>query len=107
MNITLAAEAKEAVAKTTPFQRFLMSQGKKLFIGEERRAGWSGKLPFYLFFCGDCGHYAKDYPHGFIERQYLLCSHCGAHHSFVPLWPRLVAPCRSFYLTLRYRFTGR
>ena len=87
MNIPFAIEAKVALAKTTPLQRFLMSQrGKKLYLGDEQRTGWLGKLPFYLFLCKDCGHHAKDYPHGHIERQYLLCSHCGAHQYFIPWW---------------------
>ena len=87
MNTVFAAEANDALAKATPREKRLMEQnGKKLYIGHEQREGWSGALPFYLFFCKDCGRYAKDYPHGYLDLRYLLCSHCRAHHDFVPWW---------------------
>ncbi|MBU6415053.1 hypothetical protein KGQ34_02330 [Patescibacteria group bacterium] len=84
MNFALAREAQEALKKTTRWQRFCMKmRGKKLYLGCEQKEGWSGKLPFYLFWCSACEHYAKDYPHGFIERQYLICSYCGQQQDFV------------------------
>lgn len=87
MNIAFNAEAEWALSKMTPAQKLLMRRhGKKIYLGREQREGWSGALPFYLFWCEDCGHFAKDYPHGYIERQYLLCSNCKARHSFVPWW---------------------
>lgn len=104
MNIAFALEAKRALAETTPLQRFLMRRmGKKLCLGHEHREGWTGKLPFYLFWCGDCRHVAKDYPHGCIERQYLLCSHCGVRHDFVPFFVVL----RTMWQMLRFAATYR
>lgn len=92
MNTAFAAEAKSAVGKSTPLQRVLMKKfGKKLYLDHERREGWRGELAFYLFWCDECGNYAKDYAHGHIELQYLSCSHCGAHHYFVPWWVGFVA----------------
>ncbi len=87
MNTAFATEAREATLKMTPHQKLLMEKrGKKIYLGHEQRKGWSGKLPFYLFWCEDCKQYAKDYPHGHIERRYLLCAHCGVYHNFVPWW---------------------
>lgn len=104
MNIVFHVEAKEALAKATPLQRFLMRRfGKKCYLGHEQRAGWRGELPFYLFLCEACGHHAKDYPHGFIHRQYLLCSHCGERHDFVPWWVAFVKT----WQTLRFAMTSR
>jgi hypothetical protein len=85
MNIVFAAEAEEALAKTTPRQRSLVCEkGEKLYLGHEQRAGWNGELPFYLFLCEVCARPAKDYPHGFTGNQYLSCSHCGERHDFIP-----------------------
>lgn len=92
MNVAFAREAREAFLKMSPLGRSLLVEtGEKVYLGHEQREGWSGKLPFYLFWCHDCGHYAKDYPHGHIERQYLLCSQCGAHHDFRPWWAGILA----------------
>lgn len=89
MNSIFAREAAEALTTTTSFQQFLMKKGKKLYLGDEQREGWSGPIPLYLFLCEACGQHAKDYPHGFIRQQYLSCSHCGERHDFVPLWAKL------------------
>jgi len=108
MNFAFASEAKVALAKTTSFQRSLMSRwGKKIYLGHESRRGWSGTLPFYLFLCDVCGHHAKDYPHGHIERQYLLCSHCDAHHSFIPRWLGLVKLWQSLHAFATHRFARK
>ena len=88
----------------TTFRKFRMQGlGKKLYIGHEQREGWSGRLPFYLFFCGECEHFAKDYPHGFIERQYLICSFCGVRHSFVPWWVPLAQAWAAVKIGIKYR----
>ena len=108
MNIALAQEARRALETTSEFQKFRMKdRGKKIYIGDEQREGWSGKLPFYLFWCSACSHYAKDYPHGHIERRYLICSFCDCKHDFVPWW----VPWRMLYETIRlvarYRFSKK
>ncbi|HEY9585376.1 MAG TPA: hypothetical protein VJJ02_02175 [Candidatus Paceibacterota bacterium] len=87
MNPAYAREAKEALLKMTPRERCLMQEyGRKIYLGHERREGWNGELPFYLFWCGHCEHFAKGYPNGHLEHRYLICSECGEHHDFVPWW---------------------
>jgi len=83
MNPDFAKEADEA-AKNIAFRDGLkmVLVAKKLYIGHEKREGWSGKLPFYLFFCFSCGKIAKDYPHGYTN--YLLCPHCGIRDKLKP-----------------------
>lgn len=104
MNYAFAREANQALSKMTPWQKFKMRyRGKKIYLGHEKRENWSGFLPFYLFWCEDCQHYAKDYPHGFIERQYLTCSHCGIHHHFVPWWVGWVRAWQMLGIAIRYR----
>lgn len=85
-NLEFHNEAQERFAELGFIDRRRVLAGKKLAIGAEQRKDWRGKLPFYLFKCEneDCGRIAKDYPHGYIQRQYLLCSACGTHHDFVP-----------------------
>jgi hypothetical protein len=91
-NSIFAAEAAEALATTTFFQRYVMEKwGKKLYLGDEHRQGWEGAAPFFLFWCDVCEHHAKDYPHGEVENRHLLCSHCGARHDFVPWWAGLAS----------------
>ncbi len=68
------------------FKTFLIRSGRKAYIGHETREGWTGALPFYLFWCDACERYAKDYPHSFPEKRYLSCSNCSAYHRFVPWW---------------------
>jgi len=85
LEIRCAIEAREAVKKCTKLQIFLMKTlGKKVYISHEKHEGWRGELPFYLFWCALCERFAKDYPHGFIETQYLSCPHCNQRHGFVP-----------------------
>ena len=43
-------------------------------VREEKRDGWSGKLPIYRFFCKDCGKFREDYLHGYTDR--LDCPVC-------------------------------
>lgn len=67
-------------------QLFAAAFGKCWFLGNEQRPGFTAAIPFYLFQCKRCGHCAKDYPHGYIERRYLLCSYCEERRDFVPFW---------------------
>lgn len=104
MNIAFVMEARQALEKTSSFQKFLMKcRGEKIYLGDEQREGWTGKLPFYLFWCGRCEKYAKDYPHGYIERQYLICSHCGEIYNFVPWWVAWVSFWQFIRLAIKYR----
>lgn len=86
MNYVFAIEAKEKLKTMTEAKKNKMQSGKKIYIGHEKREGWLGELPFYIFWCESCGNYAKDYPHGHIEFQYLKCSYCDMLHDFVPWW---------------------
>ena len=52
-------------------------KGAQILLGEETREGWSGYLPWYLFWSTCCNKPSKDYAHGFPGDQYFLCSHCG------------------------------
>jgi len=81
-------EARRLAETRTEEERYLMQKrGKKIYVGHEgpeKHESWSGSLPFYLFWCEECEHWVKDYPHGYIERQYLRCHYCDAYHEFVP-----------------------
>ncbi|OGD35595.1 hypothetical protein A2W39_00370 [Candidatus Azambacteria bacterium RIFCSPHIGHO2_01_46_10] len=59
--------------------------GFKVPMGEEQKEGWSGKLPFYLFICPNCGEFQKDYPHSWPETQYLWCDDCKIKISYIRL----------------------
>lgn len=101
MNLAFQIEAQQATARLSWFAKFRVCQlGKKLYLGHEKRDGWLGPLPFYLFWCGECEHYAKDYPHGHIEKRYLICSYCGIQHDFVPWWISFV----EFWQLLKFIF---
>lgn len=90
MNKDFDQEAQEAVKKLTLGQLdSVRHRRKKFYLGHEQREGWSGALPFYLFWCEQCGEFAKDYPHSYIDRRYLMCSSCAARYSFVPWWASL------------------
>jgi len=92
-NLVFHLEACKEWDKLSEWQkRRLKLSSKKLYIGHEKREGWLGELPFYIFWCHECDHCAKDYPHGDITHQYLVCSFCGVSHRFVPL--------KVFWLTL-------
>jgi len=80
MDSALLEEAEKASSNLSFWQRLRLRLGKKIFIGEELHEGWNGYLPFYLFLCSVCGHYAKDYPHGFYPDEQLYCLFCGKGH---------------------------
>lgn len=78
-------EADKAFEHTSKLAQYAVRKlGLRLPVGKEKRAGWSGALPFYLFWCGECDNAAKDYPHGFAGNRYLICSRCNARHDFNP-----------------------
>lgn len=103
MNFVAVREAQNKAAGLSRFQRWRMRLGKKIPIGKETREGWPGYLMFHLFWCLNCGHYAKDYPHGFIQKRYLTCSFCGIQHDFVP-WRAFLVP---IYYFLKWQLTGQ
>jgi len=103
MNIALQIEANAAERKLNPFQLHLLKNwGEKLFLGHETRPNWTGYLPFYLFWCHICIRFAKDYPHGWPENRYLICSNCETKHDFRP-W-RMPWLIRWENLKIRIRF---
>lgn len=59
------------VDQATEEQKKQARKGKKVFLGNGRREGWSGELPFYLFRCVGCGELSVDYQHGW--RPYVTC----------------------------------
>lgn len=101
-----AVETREALKNISWLQRRLLKFGKKIYIGDEgpeKHKGWSSKLPFYLFQCENCEQTAKDYPHGYLDRQYLLCLHCNTHHDFRPWW----LPFQQIWNLIRIRYNTR
>lgn len=87
MKLDLAIEARSQAETLRPFKIFLAKVlGRKIYIGHEQREGFSTPIPFYLFWCHDCKHWAKDYPHGYPKRRHLYCSYCNIKHDFIPWW---------------------
>lgn len=86
-------EARRLAETRTERERYLMQKcGKKIYLGHEgpdKHEGWTGELPFYLYWCQHCEHWAKDYPHGFEDRQRLACPNCQARESFVSFKTKL------------------
>lgn len=113
MNASFHQEARVAALLLSGVTRSQIRYfGRKHYLEHEQRDGWKGELPFYLFWCDACEHFSKDYPHGHTERQYLLCSYCGTHHSFIPLRERIASALGmlafvpvALLLTLARRFT--
>jgi hypothetical protein len=103
--IDFANEANEAMENVGRLARWRMrSLGRKHYLKHDRKEGWTGELPFYLFFCDACDRFSMDYPHGFIERRYLNCSHCGARHSFVPWWVEWAIAWQTLKFAAFHRF---
>lgn len=88
----------------TKRQQRQVERGKELFIGNEKREGWRGELPFYIFKCEACERATKDYPHGHIEHQYMLCSDCGARHDFVPWWASFAETWELIKTSFKFKF---
>lgn len=77
-------------------KKILAEMGFKVFLKYDRKIGWSGELPFYLFWCSDCHRFVCDYPHGFPENQYLNCPECRRRFGFV----RVSVGLKKFFLRL-------
>lgn len=107
MNAQYGIEAQAAVKKMSGWQKIQMKRGKKIYLGHEQREGWTDKLPFYLFWCEDCEHFAKDYPHGYIENQSLICSHCGLRHDFTPWWVPWVQLWQVIKMSFQIKFSNK
>lgn len=90
-------EAAQTFARLPGFiQKRIRSNGMHFPLRREKREGWRGALPFYLFLCSECEHVAKGYPNGYAYRHFLICSHCGSQHNFTPLWATLLERFRDF-----------
>jgi len=68
------------VAQATEEQKNKARKGKKIFLGNGRRDGWRGELPFYLFWCKRCEKFSVDYKHWF--NPFVTCQSCGTQFSF-------------------------
>ncbi len=84
-----AAQLNKYLPALSESRKKAIRSGEKIRVCEEQREGWSGKLPFYIFWCPRCENYAYDYPHGHIERQSLNCHRCGDRVDFRPWWIEL------------------
>lgn len=95
-------EAERFAATEAPRwgKSILRLTGWKIRISREQREGWTGKLPFYFFWCGKCECFTKDYPHGFARQQYLNCANCGAYHTFRTWWELVRRPFEVFVVLL-------
>jgi len=80
----LALEIQKAVSGLSEQSKLQLELGQAIYLGEETRKNWAGNLPFYLFLCQSCGRYAKDYPHGWPNNQYLRCPFCDTSYDFFP-----------------------
>lgn len=81
--------------------------GKKWYVGDERRAGWSGFLPFYVFWCIRCRSASKNYPSGFPGHQILVCQNpnCNTRYAFTSWKANVVTTGHVTRLFLRTAFT--
>ena len=59
--------------KLTLWQRILLRVNSYVFVRYEKRAGWKGYLPIYVFKCKRHG-LQESYPHGYDNR--LDCLEC-------------------------------
>ncbi len=77
-----------AIQKLPEKQKARARRGKIVFIYEDRKPGWSGILPFYLFACEntDCVNHTRlaiDYAHGFKNHnERVICPDCRAKKYF-------------------------
>jgi len=86
MNLVNGLELQKHLSHLSALQKLRIMRGAKVRVAEEQREGWSGKLPFYVFWCDQCENFSYDYPHGYIDRRYLKCHACEARIDFVPWW---------------------
>jgi len=95
-------EAQEELEKLSGFQKLLIGLGRVRYLGDETREGWTGFAPFYLFWCGGCRRYYKDYRHG--HRPYVTCHRCLIHYSLEPWWISLIELRDFLRLIIKARF---
>ncbi len=101
MNFEFQAEAGRLWQMLSSRDQRRVRGGTKHFVGAQQRQGWSAPIPCYVFWCDACDRHTFDYPHGHIERQYLLCANCQAYHEFVPWW----VPLRQTWELFRFLVT--
>ena len=92
-------EARNSYNELSAWQKINIDSGSWYRLGFEKREGWSGHLPFYLFKCYSCRNIAKGYTQGF--RGYLKCSSCGRDNGYV-LWWRVWTILQGCYNRWRY-----
>lgn len=96
-------EARDELKKLTEAQKQDIRRGKIHYLREETREGWTGSLPFYLFYCSSCERFYKDYKHGF--QPHVTCYRCGTHYDLEPQWRIELAKLRDVLrLTVKTRF---
>ena len=104
VNFAYKLEAQRAWRELPKWKRSAIKAfGIRYKLGQEQKEGFTAPLPFFLFFCERCGHESKDYPHGHIDRQYLLCSNCDITHNFVPYW----VPFAELWALTKFAFSVR
>ena len=87
-SLLAAKRVRHEISDLSRFQLWRIRQGRKHYLRHERREGWTGDLPIYLFWCGKCKRISLDYPHGLIQNRYLTCQNqnCRTNTDFVPWW---------------------
>ena len=71
-------EAQKELRKLNLFQKLLIRLGRKHYLGKRTQPGWTGYLPFYLFWCSHCRKYYVDHLHGL--EGYVTCYRCWIHY---------------------------
>lgn len=84
--LVIAQRVRKELKKLNARQLDQIRRGKKHYLGHELWEGWTAPIAVYLFYCTGCEHYSLDYPHGFIQNQYLTCQNCRRSIDFVPWW---------------------
>lgn len=81
MSTELILEIRQELEELSLEEKESMKErGEKIYVGHETRPGWSGYLPFFIFWCDKCEKYRKDYAHGFDP--YLTCDSCHVSYYF-------------------------
>ena len=86
MNWENGAGLNRHLPSLTESQKKKIRNGKKIEVCTEMREGWTGDLPFYIFWCGRCENFSYDYAHGYPHNQYLNCHRCSGWVDFRPWW---------------------
>lgn len=93
--------------RQAPFYKKLLAKlGRVVFVYHDRRPGWGGDLPFYIFKCpnDECLNHERlaiDYPHGFPgSTMRVTCPDCGENKYF-PTWKYRL---KEIWLLLKLRF---